>query len=157
MAEEEGVRRGERPSGRTALLFALLALVCSWNPAAAPFGLLLAVGATVLALRARRSRRPRLAPYALGAAILAAAASAVVLLLSAGAVSVEFTGEPIVKGRTPTELDEALSAAERRTREERQKARAELERLEGRADGGARGSPDGSDAKDPFGADRGAR
>jgi len=131
--EEE---RGKRAGGRAALAFALLALGASWNPMAAPFGLLVGVGAVILSLRARRGVPSRRATLALALAALATVASAAVLLLGAGAMSVELTGEPVVKGRSAAELDEVLSAAAARTAAARGRAEGELDRLSGRADGG---------------------
>jgi hypothetical protein len=139
----EAAQRAGGPSGRVALVFAVLALLASWNPAAAPFGLLVGAATAILALRARRTGRRR-AYVALGLALLAVVASAVVLALTAGAVSIELSGVPIVKGRTPAELDLELSAAAASTRDERARALGELDRLGatdgGPGEGGGRGS-----------------
>src|SRR5919197_466121 len=115
----------ERPRARAglALSFAIAALAAAWNPLAAPI---------VLALRARR-RSPRrgVAAAALVIALLASVTSVAVLMVTAGAVGVELEGEPVVKGRTPEELDKALSEAGERTSGERQRAARELDRLLG--------------------------
>jgi hypothetical protein len=136
----EAAQRAGGPSGRVALVFAVLALLASWNPAAAPFGLLVGVASAILALRARRTGRRR-AYVAFGIAVLSAVASAVVLAITAGAVSIELSGVPIVRGRTPAELDLELSAAGASTRDERARALGELDRL-----GGTDGGPGGGGA-----------
>jgi hypothetical protein len=132
-------RELRRPRAGVALGFALAALAAAWNPIAAPFGLVVGLGATALAIRAlRRSPRRGLARAALAVAIAAAVLSVAVLVLTAGAVGVDLPGEPVVRGRTPAELDDALRAAAERTRAERGRAARELERLTGpAADGGA--------------------
>jgi hypothetical protein len=138
----------QRRRGGVALGFAICALAACWNPVAAPFGLVAGVGAAVLGFRALRgagsSRRLPAAAISLGA--LAAVASVVILVLTAGAVGVELTGEPIVKGRTAAELEQVLSQAAERTRAQRERAGKELDKLAGsrtgeerrsRGDGGA--------------------
>jgi hypothetical protein len=66
-----------------ALAFALAALLASWSPLAAPFGLLAGLGAIVLAVRARREGG-RVALAALALALLAAVASTWLLARTAG-------------------------------------------------------------------------
>jgi hypothetical protein len=132
-------RRG--PRAVVSFAFALAALLAAWNPIAAPFGLVVGVAASVLALRAmRRTPRPPIAVAALALGTLAVAASIAVIVLTAGAVGVDLPGEPVVKGRTPEELDQVLSDAAARTRAERERASRELESLAG-ARPGARPSP----------------
>jgi hypothetical protein len=131
MAEAQA-ERGRGPRGGVALGFAIAALAASWNPIAAPFGLLVGVAAMVLGARALRTAGDRRLPAAaLAIGVVAALASIVILLLTAGAVGVELPGEPVVKGRTQAELDQALDEARERTRAERERASKELDRLPG--------------------------
>ena len=128
-----------RRRAAVALGFALAAAAACWNALAAPFGLVVGLGATVLSVRAlRRAAPPRRVPaVALAIAVLAALTSAVVLGLTAGAVGIELPGEPVVKGRTQAELDEVLSQAAERTRARRERAARELDAAGGsRRDGG---------------------
>jgi hypothetical protein len=146
MAEAE--RTGRWPRGSGALAFAIAALLAAWNPPAAPFGLGVGIAAAVLAWRAMRGTDRRGVPVAaLGVAVLAAGASIAVLALTAGALGVDLPGDPVVKGRTPAELNEVLSKAGEQTHAQRQRAAQELDRLAGpRApDGGARPRPEGRD------------
>jgi hypothetical protein len=132
-----------RGRGGVALGFAVAALFASWNPIAAPFGLVVGVVAAVLAARNLRGSKigQRVPAAALAMGALAAIASVIVLLLTAGAVSVDLPGEPVVKGRTPAELERLLSEAAERTRAQRERAAQELDRLAGaRRDGGS-GAP----------------
>jgi len=110
-----------------ALAFAIAALAASWNPIAAPFGLIVAVGAAVLSARSLRAggRRP-LPVAALGLSILAFVASAAILVATAGGVGADLSGERVVKGRSVGELDRVLSEAAGRTRDERERAAREL-------------------------------
>lgn len=114
-----------------ALAFALAALAASWNPIAAPFGVVVGIAAALLAARAlrRAGERRRVPATALAVGVIAALASVVVLLLTAGAVGVDLPGEPVVKGRTQAELDQVLSQAAERTRGQRESAVKELDRL----------------------------
>jgi len=129
------------------LALALAGLAASWNPVAAPRGILVGAGAALLAARAlrRAGERRRLAAAALAVAVLAVAASAIVLVLTAGTVGVELPGQPVVKGRTQVELDRTLDDAGGRTSAERQRAARELDRLVGsQIDGGARERQEGA-------------
>jgi hypothetical protein len=148
MADVEAQPR--RAGGGVALAFAIAALAASWNPIAAPFGLLVGVVAALLGARAlRRAGGRRAVPAAaLAMGVVAALASVVVLLLTAGAVGVELPGEPVVKGRTQAELDDLLSKAGERTRGQRERARKELDRLAPAPMPGVQGMPagDGGDA-----------
>jgi len=142
MVDEAPARAGGR--GGVALGFAVAALFASWNPIAAPFGLVVGVVAAALAARTlkRGVQGRRIPAAALAMGLLAAAASVVVMLLTAGAVGVELPGEPVVKGRTPAELNQVLADAAERTRAQRERATRELDRLAGpRRDGGAQGAP----------------
>jgi hypothetical protein len=140
----------ERPPGAAlALGFALAAAAASWNPFAAPLGLVVGIAAGVQSWRAlRRARGPqrRIPAAALGLSLLAVVGSATVLATTAGTVGVELPGQPVLKARTPQELDQTLTQAAERTRAQRERARAELERLTGGASGARRapgGGPDG--------------
>src|SRR6266496_5044938 len=77
--------------GGVALGFAVAALFASWNPIAAPFGLVVGIVAAALAARTLKQGAPRrrVPAAALAMGILAAVASVTVLLLTAGAVGVE--------------------------------------------------------------------
>ncbi len=114
-----------------ALAFAIAALAASWNPVAAPFGVIVGIAAALLAARAlrRSGGRRRVPATALALAVVAALASVVVLLLTAGAVGVDLPGEPVVKGRTQTEVDQVLAEAAARTKAQRESAVKELGRL----------------------------
>jgi hypothetical protein len=109
-----------------ALAFALVGLACSWSPLAATFALLTCLGALVLALRARRGPRPRLAALALAVALLGAAASlftgwrATTGWSGAGTASAPL---PAGAGPAPRQLDESAAA----TRAGRERAAGELE------------------------------
>jgi hypothetical protein len=130
MAEAEPSPRVRRGAG--ALAFAFAALLSSWNPIAAPFGLAVGLAAAILALRAlRRTQGRRVPAAALAVGAVAVVASVVVLLRTAGALGVDLSGEPVVKGRTPAELDEVLTRAGERTRAQRARAAEELERVTG--------------------------
>jgi hypothetical protein len=123
--------------------FGLAALAASWNPVAAPFGLVVGIAATLLAFRALRGagERRRIPAAALGTSLLAVVASVVVLALTAGAVGIELPGEQVVKARTQAEVDQVLSEAAERTRPRRERAEQELEALDGNAAGPAGASP----------------
>ncbi len=129
MAEERA--EAKRARGGVALGFAIAALAASWNPLAAPLGLVVGIAAAVLGARAlrRAGDRRRVPATAIALGVLAALASVVVLLLTAGAVGVELPGDPVVKGRTQAELDEVLSQAAERTRAARERAGNELDRV----------------------------
>lgn len=152
------------PTGRAALGFALAALAASWNPFAAPLGLVVGIVAAVLASRAlkRAGGRRQIAAAALALSLLAVVASALLLAVTAGTVGVDLPGEPVLKARTPEELERVLSGAAERTRAERERAREELERLTGVTRGkdvGAApgGVPDRGRAATGAAADGGAR
>jgi len=116
--------------GRMAFAFALAALAASWNPIAAVIGLPLGIASAALAARLLRRAGWRAIPAAaLGMGVFAVLASALVLISTAGAVSRELAGEPVVKGRTPEELERFLSQAAERTRARREQAAKELGRL----------------------------
>jgi hypothetical protein len=111
-----------------ALGFGLAALASSWNPAAAPFGLAVGLAAAVLAVRALRAGGRRLASaLGLAAALTAVIISLVVLALTAG---VGRGGEAaLVSQPSQGEASRTLDEAAARSREARERARGELDRL----------------------------
>ncbi len=123
------------------LAFAVAAVASSWNPVAAPFGLVVGLVAVILAIRALRRDRPRrkadLAALGLGA--VAVLVSAAVIAVTAGAVGVDLPGKPVVQGRTAAELDQVLSESGERTRARRQRA---IEELDATREGARGGRPD---------------
>jgi hypothetical protein len=113
-----------------ALGFGLAAALSSWNPLAAPFGLVVGAAALVLSVVAlRRSGRRAVAAAALAASVLAVAASAVVLALTAG-VGRELGGTPVVQTPHRADVTADLDEARDRTSASRERARRELESLE---------------------------
>jgi hypothetical protein len=133
------VRR--RPA--VALAFAAAAAFSAWNPLAAPFGLVVGLGALVLAVRALRPGRGR--TLAVAALVLSAGAvlgSATVLARTAG-VGRGPGGAEVVAPPGPGEGARALDEAAEATREARESARGELEAVEGEG-GQARRAGQGS-------------
>jgi hypothetical protein len=128
-ASERTARESGRARGGLALAFAVAAALSCWNPLAAPFAFVAGAGAAVMAGRALRRGGRRVAGAALALGIGAAAASVAVLGLTAGKVGVGLSGEPVIRGRTPAELERVLDDAADRTREERERARHEFDRL----------------------------
>jgi hypothetical protein len=123
----------ERRLAVAAVGFGLAAAFASWNPLAAPFGLVVGVAAIAISIRALRAGgRRKLAIAGLALSIAAVGASAVVLALTAG-VGREPTGDPVVTGPSPAEVARELDAAEQRTRTARERARSELGSVEGGA------------------------
>jgi hypothetical protein len=113
-----------------ALAFAIAAAVSSWNPLAAPFGLVVGLASLGLAVRAlRRPSRRAVALSALVTAVVAVIASAVVLALSAG-VGRGLAGAPVVTSPAREDVTAELDAADERTRAARERAQKELEALE---------------------------
>jgi hypothetical protein len=109
--------------------FGLAALAACWNPAAAPFGLAVGVGAGVLAARALRAGGRRgVAVAGLVAALAAVAGATLVLALTAG-LGRQAGETTLVPQPTPAEVDRALDEAGGRTREARERAKAELEQV----------------------------
>jgi hypothetical protein len=131
-----------------ALGFAAAAALCSWNPLSAPFALVVGLSALGLAVRALwRGGRRAASAVALALSFAAVVASALVLALTAG-VGRELRGTPIV---TPPERDDVkgqLDAARERTRPARERARSELDALEGGKSGGA-GEPPPAPVRKP--------
>lgn len=112
-----------------ALGFGLAALLSSWNPAAAPFGLAVGLGAAITGARALRAGgRQRVAAAGLACGLVAVAVAGLVLALTAG-VGRQAGGSTLVPRPTPAEVDAALDGAAAGSREARERARAELERL----------------------------
>lgn len=116
--------------------FGLAALLSSWNPLAAPFGLVVGLVAAALSVRAlvRGAHRPT-AAVGLVLSLVAVGASGVVLALTAG-LGRDPAGEPVVPGPTAAEVAAELDDASARTREARERARRELE-----AAGGGEAAP----------------
>jgi hypothetical protein len=109
-----------------ALAFALAAAFSAWNPLAAPFGLVVGLGAIVLSARALRAPRLRPAAWAaLAVSILAALGSAIVLARTAG-VGRGPGGADIVRTPAPAEVEASLGAAGGATKEARDRASAAL-------------------------------
>lgn len=116
-----------------ALGFGLAAAFASWNPLAAPFGLLLGAASIVLAVRAlRRGAARPFAAAGLALSVLAVGASALVLALTAG-LGRDPTGEPVVSGPGREEAARTLGEAAERTRAARDRAQHALGQLEGPA------------------------
>jgi hypothetical protein len=113
-----------RPSW-IALVFALAALAASWSPLAAPFGLLTALGAVVLAVRARREGG-RVALAALALALFATVASAWVLVRTAG-VGQTVADAPRVPAHNEPGTTKALDAAAEQSRAARQRAEKQVD------------------------------
>jgi hypothetical protein len=116
-------------------------LLACWNPLSAPFAFVVGVAAVILGWRALRRGSGRSAAAAVATGALAALASVVIVGLTAGAVGIELPGEPVVQGRSPTELDRVLDGAAERTRAARERARQELEKLGAAPDAGAAPRP----------------
>jgi hypothetical protein len=115
--------------------FAIAAALSSWNPIAAPFGLVVGLAAAGLAIRALQVRARRLvAVVALIVASAAVAASSLVLALSAG-VGREPSGA-VVDAPQPAEAERILQDAAERTRAARERAREELGKVGGGAEPG---------------------
>jgi hypothetical protein len=126
-----------------ALGFAVAAALSSWNPLSAPFGLVVGLGALVLAVRAfLRGGARALSGGAFALALAAVVASALVLALTAG-VGRELRGDPIVPVPRRDDVAAELDQARERTRPARERARAELEALEPSRSGGAGGQGEG--------------
>jgi hypothetical protein len=114
-----------------ALVFAICALLSSWNPFAAPVGLLLGAAVALAAWRMVTARRGGrlVALWALALGVLAVTASSVILLLSAGAFSSTSPGRAIGPGRTPGEIGRMLDEAQQRTAAARGRATGELDQV----------------------------
>jgi hypothetical protein len=113
-----------------ALGFGLAAALSSWNPLAAPFGLVVGLAAMLLAVRAlRRPDRRLVSAVALLASFAAVVASAVVLALTAG-VGRELGGTPVVQTPGREDVAAEIEAAKEKTRASRERARRELDTLE---------------------------
>jgi hypothetical protein len=132
-----------------ALGFATAAALSSWNPLSAPFGLVVGLASIALAARALWRGGARLAAGgALALSIGAVVASALVLALTAG-IGRELRGEPIVPVPGRDTVKQELDAAGERTRPARERARSELEALEGTKGGGAGGREGEGGGKKP--------
>jgi hypothetical protein len=120
--------------GALALAFGLAAAFASWNPLAAPFGLVVGLASAVISLRALAAgARKLLSVGALVVSLLAAVVSAVVLAQTAG-IGRRPEEQTIVPVPERAEVEAQLDAAAERTREARERAAKELETVEpGRA------------------------
>lgn len=114
-----------------ALVIAVGAVLSSWNPFAAPIGLILGIAVAWAALRMLASKRGsrQLAVWALALGGIALAISAVVLLLSAGALSATPPGQATMSDRTPDEVNRMLDDAQQRTAAARKRAGGELDQV----------------------------
>lgn len=113
--------------------FALAAALSSWNPLAAPFGLVVGLVSLVLCIRALvQGGDRRVASAGLVLAVLAVAASGVVLALTAG-VGRDPAGDPVVPGPSAEEVRSQLDEAGEPTRAARERAREELDAAGGGA------------------------
>jgi hypothetical protein len=114
-----------------ALGFGVAAALCSWNPLSAPFGVLVGVVSLLLGVRAfgRAERHRLVAGVAVAVSFAAVAASGLVLALAAG-VGRELGGQPVVRAPAREEVSAELDRAAERTRTSRERAKAELDRLE---------------------------
>jgi hypothetical protein len=109
--------------------FGLAALAACWNPVAAPFGLVTGVGALILSVRQLRGGRRAPAALGLACALLAILGALAVLALSAG-VGREASGTALVPQPTPPEVGRRLDEAAAGSKEARERAAAELDKLE---------------------------
>lgn len=127
---EQGTDTAADRAGGLATGLAVAAALAAWNPLAAPFGLVVGVGALVVALRGLRGRRGSRALGLLAAVVACCAAlgSAVVLLRTAGAVTGELGGEPVVEGRSREEVLRILDGAADESGAARRRASEELGR-----------------------------
>jgi hypothetical protein len=122
-----------------ALGFAAAAVLSSWNPLSAPVGLVVGLASLVLAVRAlTRGGARALSAGALALSIGAVLASVLVLALTAG-VGRELRGQAIAPTPAREDVDAELDAASKRTRPARERARSELDQLEGSKGGGGGG------------------
>jgi len=112
-----------------ALGFGLAALLSSWSPLSAPFGVLVGIVSLLLAVRAwRRVERKRVAAAAVAVSFVAVVASAVVVALTAG-VGRELGGPPVVQAPSREDVSAELDRAAERTRAARDRAKKELDAL----------------------------
>ncbi len=113
-----------------ALGFGIAAALSSWNPLAAPFGVLVGFAAAFLSARAlRRPDHRAVAAAALATSVLAVVVSAIVLALTAG-VGRELRGAPVVETPAREDVAAELEGAAERTHAARERARSELDALE---------------------------
>ncbi|HEX9051505.1 MAG TPA: hypothetical protein VF841_13320 [Anaeromyxobacter sp.] len=149
MTADAPAERSRRPIA--ALGFAIAAALSAWNPLSAPFGLAVGLAALVLSIRALRGDHARWpSALALGLSAAAALGSALVLALTAG-VGRDLGGQPVVPVK-PGVAGASLDEAAERTRAARERARRELDALEGPS--GPSGTPGGGS---PGGAKGGRR
>jgi hypothetical protein len=115
-----------------ALGFGLAAALASWNPLSAPLGVVVGLAALLLGVRAFQragAGRRALSGVAVGLSFAAVVASAIVLAMTAG-VGRELGGQPVVQAPARGEVSAELDRASEQTRAARERAKAELGRLE---------------------------
>jgi hypothetical protein len=115
-------------TGWAPLGFGLAALLACWNPVAAPFALATGLGALLLAARQLKAGHRGKAALGLAAAILAVLGAAGVLARTAG-VGRAATGTSLVPQPSPAEAGRRLDEAAGASREARERAAGELEKL----------------------------
>lgn len=115
---------------KAALGFGLAALASAWNPVSAPLGLAVGLAAAFLAVRALARGGRWLARLGLGASLAAIFWSGAVLALTAG-IGRGPGGEAIAPKPAESEVGARLDAAAKESREARERARRELESLDG--------------------------
>ncbi len=123
--------------------FALAAALSSWNPLAAPFGLVVGLIALVISIRAFRLGGRRLvAGAAVVVSLAAIAGSGLVLALTAG-LGREPAGQ-LVSGASREEAVRTLDQEAERTRAARERARQELGNVGGAPPAAAPARPEKS-------------
>lgn len=130
MADRVPVPRDRLPLA--ALGFGVAAALSSWNPLSAPFGVVVGLAALLLGVRAFQRAgggRRALSGAAVGVSFAAVLASAIVLAMAAG-VGRELGGQPVVQAPARGEVSADLDRASEQTRAARERAKAELDRLE---------------------------
>ncbi len=115
-------------TGWAPLGFGLAALLACWNPVAAPFALVTGLGALWLGARQLRAGHRGKAALGLAAAILAVLGAGFALARSAG-VGREAPGTSLVPQPAPAEVGRRLDQAAGDSREARERAAGELEKL----------------------------
>ncbi len=125
----------ERRLPLAALGFALAAALSSWTPLAAPFAIVVAVGAIALSMRALRRGAPRKAALSAAAVAALAIVTGVLVLARTAGVGREAVEAPVVPASGNGDAASRLDSASERTRASRERARSELEKLGDPPDG----------------------
>jgi hypothetical protein len=115
---------------RAALVFAIAAALASWNPLAAPVGLVVGVAAAIMAARAlaRQMGHRRAALVALGIASVSTLASLGFMLSVSGAWRGGLETRPVAPARSEREVETLLDEAAKRTAKDRGQASEQLAR-----------------------------